>query len=299
MTSLKIVVVGNCQARPIGHCLSQYNKNFTVLEPLIVHLLTNSDVEVISHTLMEADVIVSQQLNESYHIECLRTENLKQRYGSKLVVIPNIFLTKYCPDLVYISSPELGRLPSMLDIYHSRIIFEAWRSNESKTSVLSCLDDKDYWNNEYHDNVSKSIAELKKRDMESDITVFDIIENVSEKDRPFFTFNHPSNQVLAALSKRILEHINEPWPSNLKINKEPLSSIIAPVFEGAKKAFDYKFDRPSYCVGFKPILNDGEVVSKGIRKIMSNRDFVESSFDLYDRILADKNLSNIRYTPSY
>ena len=299
MPSLKIVVVGNCQARPIGYCLSKYNKNFNILEPLIVHLLTNSDIEVINHTLIEADVIVSQQLNKSYHIECLRTENLKQQYGAKLVVIPNIFLTKYCPDLVYISSPDLGRLPSMLDIYHSRIIFEAWSSNENIASTISRLDDKDYWNNEYRDNVSKSISELEKRDMESDITVSDIIENVSEKDRPFFTFNHPSNRVLAALSKRILMHINEPWTSNLNINREPLSSIIAPIFEGAKKAFDYKFDGPSYCVGFKPILNDGEVVSRGIRKIMSNRDFVEYSFDLYDRILADKNLSNIRYTPSY
>jgi len=299
MQSLKIVVVGNCQARPIGYCLSQYNKNVTVLEPLIVHLLTNSDIKVVQHTLMEADVIVSQQLNESYHIECLRTENLRQQYGAKLVVIPNIFLTKYCPDLVYISSPDLGRLPSMLDIYHSRITFEAWSSNENIALAVSRLDDKEYWNSVYHDNVSKSISELKKRDMESDITVFDIIENVSEKDRPFFTFNHPSNQVLAAFSKRILAHINEPCTSNLNINKEPLASIIAPVFEGAKKAFDYKFDGPSYCVGFKPIINNGKVVSKGIRKIMSNRDFVECSFDLYDRILDDKNLSNIRYTPSY
>ena len=46
-------------------------------------------------------------------------------------------------------------------------------------------------------------------------------------------------------------------------------------------------------------IDNGKVVSKGIRKIMSNKDFVEYSFDLYDRTLDDKDLSNIRYTPSY
>ena len=299
MSKLNVLVIGNCQARPIGHCLSQLNSNITILEPLIVHLLQQCDIEVIQQKLALADVVISQQLNDSYHIEILKTKTLRQQMGSKLVVIPNIFLTKFCPDLVYISSPEIGRITSMLDIYHSRTVFNSWTSKESIENVVNKLNDKYFWLEQYENEVIKSVDELQKRDTNSDLTVYDVIEQVAEKSKPFYTFNHPSNEVLSLLSKKILSYINESCTGRIKLIKEPLAVIVAPTFTGAASAFDYRYEATNYCVGFQPKVSDGKIISKGIRKVLSNLEFVKYSFELYDKTLSGSTLLNLRFTPSY
>jgi hypothetical protein len=258
MTKKKIVVVGNCQARPIATLLAKMSDEIEVTKVAIVHLLKSEQEGEYKPFFEEADYIIAQLVNENYPCEFVRTGLLKELYQDKVTTIVNIFSKR--------DTPYLDALPSNLRIenvsrpfgdYHFPIVYDCWKNGESAEHATGTLI-------KLHDaNKKGSIKEesLALKEKDCDVPISDFFSGI--KERVFHTFNHPSNTLLTTYSLRILKVIGCKTKHQKHIYNEYLDNYIPFVNENL-----HKLDR----------INSG-VLEK---KTLSTIDLVNDFYNFYD-----------------
>ena len=80
---MKLVVIGNCQARPLADYIEKLVPTIQVTATPIVHLLKDSDEATYRDVLDEADVIVTQLISDNYPCKFIRTSEIKRLYSDK------------------------------------------------------------------------------------------------------------------------------------------------------------------------------------------------------------------------
>jgi hypothetical protein len=203
---MKVAIVGNCQARPLGRYLSLLKPEIEIVATPIVHLLKEHERDDCLRSLEQADFIISQNIADSYPCSFIRTSLLKQQFGDKVNTILNLYFSGYTPDLLYIRHPTVGTLRGPLGEYHSKTILDGWLLGIDPKQVVNWLSDPFYNQQEYAEQQSISLAELKDRELSVDIKITDFIQHNLLKQRLFFTFNHPCALVLTEYAQRILEY---------------------------------------------------------------------------------------------
>lgn len=226
MKKIKVVVVGNCQARPIAALLEKMSDQIEVTKVAIVHLLKNEQEEEYNHFFEEADYIIAQLVAPNYPCEFVRNSFLKEYYGTKIVTIVNLFFLGYTPDWRYIRIPGKGTLKGPMGDYHNKTIVESWRKGLSPSETCELLSDVEYNANKYGDLVKESLFELKSREANADVAISDYIHSEMLNKRLFFTFNHPTIELLQEYCKRILETLALEVNIIEPLNGEPLDPII-------------------------------------------------------------------------
>lgn len=196
----KVVVVGNCQARPIAALLEAMSDEIEVTKVAIVHLLQNDQEQEYAPFFEDADVIIAQLVAPNYPCEFVRTELLENSYSNKLVKIVNLFC--------YADTPYLRNLPKKLrgvespfGDYHFPTVFECWEKGEDINTAVLALNKQGSTAKQ-----TDSYDELAVRELQADVAIVDYIKN--SKQRLFHTFNHPCNSLLLEYSRRILNCLN-------------------------------------------------------------------------------------------
>lgn len=275
---INVVVVGNCQARPLAKVLESLNRRIKVTGIAIVHLLRSEQYGEYSSVLDEADLIISQLVHDSYPCDFVRTKFLKDRYGSKVISIVNLFFSGYTPDWFYIRIPDRGPLKGPMGDYHNRTIFEAWCTGEQEKTASFRLADKEY-NRKYIPDVQKSLQELCSRESEVDVSITDVIMSRYQKERLFFTFNHPAMVLIREYAKRILKEVGIASKKSLfKIRDEEVLDQFIPLTnpatglpkggESRHKGVEFTFDKE-------------DLVRVGPRKLYENMEIVERFYSIY------------------
>lgn len=54
---MKVLVIGNCQARPLGNLIAKYTDH-DVLEPIILHLSKEAEAQEHQERIAQADLVV-------------------------------------------------------------------------------------------------------------------------------------------------------------------------------------------------------------------------------------------------
>jgi len=280
---INIVIVGNCQARPIASILPLLNNNINITATAIVHLLTDKYEEQYIPFFDEADFIVTQQIADNYPCEFVRTNLLKSKYSNKIITIINLYYSGYNPDLMYIRDTSQGTLKSPLGEYHNKTIYEAWKAGKSVKDALSLYNDYDYNKNKYTNIARNSLLELKNREKNSDISITDFIEEEQKHQRLFFVFNHPSLSLLIEMVRKILT-IMEIRISDIhaSIINEPLDKIIAPINIYAKSNLKINFKDVSSFKGVDCFVNNGDIITTNAIKEYSFLEITENYYQIYD-----------------
>ena len=245
-----IAIVANCQARPLTTLLETCFK-VRCLEPIIVHLANDENAEDYWNSLESADAVISQFISDTYPCAAIRTIQLKQRYGNRLLLIPNLFYKGYTPDLRYIRLKGKPTLAGPLGDYHSSIIIHSWKEGLSQEQAQANYQSETIWEELYLDAASQSLQELRSREQILDIKISDYIEKEQSNQQLFFTFNHPSKHLLEQLAYRIGKHLNlEPRSdySTASIN-EPLGRLQAPLHPFTKRQLALQFEGPQLFAG--------------------------------------------------
>jgi hypothetical protein len=216
----KIVVVGNCQARPIAKILEALNPKIEVTATAIVHLLKQRQFEEYKEYFQEADLIVSQLVNDAYPCKFVRTNFLKAHYGTKVISIVNLFYSGYTPDWFYIRIPGEGPLRGPMGDYHNRTIFESWQQGESEETAVQLLNDVSF-NQRYRFEVQRSLKELHEREKVVDVRISDVIHSKMKRQRLFYTFNHPAMNLIESYSRRVLQYADIKRRPSLIFRKQP------------------------------------------------------------------------------
>lgn len=281
---MKIVVVGNCQARPLTQVFQRGSAAET-LTPIILHLSKASDEQ--EHTLLfnEADVILCQFTAPTFEPNHLAMRNLKSLYPSKVIVWPNIFYSGQQPRLRYMTHTQKGRIIGPLDAYHDLQLVSQW--------YLDRLGFNPFTGQPSDAEIQElSISQLKERETDCDVVVSDIIEENVNNRRLFFTFNHPTFWLLEMLSRRVSEQIGLQVSLNKGSDWEPLGQIVPPSNLVDIDAADAVFS------GFQTNASDAKNTRQ--KKTFSSVELREETFICYDtqRELLEDN-QNIRLTPQF
>ena len=281
MEKIKIVITGNCQARPIASILSR-NSNIEIIETVIVHLETSDGHCRAIKAYNNADIILAQRTLDTFPVEHACSSWIKDTFNGKTFVYPNIFWIGQTPWLRYLTLGNQTRLQGPLAAYHDLQIFKAWGRDRG----LSLLESND---NEIEIR-DKSTEDLEGREKDCDIIISDIIKKEWTKKRLFFTFNHPSLYLLGVAAKRLSNIFNIEITDKGQGLSEPLAPIIAP------SVLDT--DNNSY-KGVEVLKEHSGNITPGKSILYTKRELVREFYEVYDFYHKQGlGLDRVRLTPN-
>jgi hypothetical protein len=192
----KILVLGNCQARPLSSLLNDTGR-FDCLPPIILHLAKIEERAEHLDRISQADIVLSQKTSAGFALPYLCSQTLKTEHP-RTVVWPNVFYAGQHPFLRYMTHKTSGRLFGPLEAMHDLRIFWRWQLATGKIDRYPVAEG-------YAEQVAAaSMIDLQDRETECDVMISDYIQGQNRDERMFFTFNHPTNKVMWHLMRRIL-----------------------------------------------------------------------------------------------
>lgn len=280
---IRVAVVGNCQARPMAALLSLMNPGIEVRTVAVVHLLRDEEEAAYAPLFREADFILSQHVADTYPCAFVRTSELRQRYGSKLLLWLNLYFRGYNPELFVLRMDGRTPLRGPLGDYHCRAFFEGWQQELPVREILARHGDPEYNRERYAAVPEASLAELQRREELTQTRILPVLRDLVWKQRLFFTFNHPSWALLEMLAASLLELMGlSAAPRRSLRGSEPLGMIRIPLNPWVRQAHDLKFPEDGTWTGLK-VRNIGPgTVTVGKRKVYAPEDLVRQFFAVYD-----------------
>jgi hypothetical protein len=142
----------------------------------------------------------------------------------------------------------------------------------------------------------KSLDDLKAREQGLDVIVSDLIERNWRSKHLFFTFNHPTSNLLLPIAQRLLAHAGIFCDIQIAAQGygEPLNRIIPPISDADASALNLGFETSLVSKGVEVILAN-EMVTFGKSRAYPMNELVEVGYRALDY---QKNLiENVRITP--
>jgi hypothetical protein len=286
---MKIQVIANCQARPISALLPQIASDIETLEPIILHLAKPQDCERDLAQVSQADFIFAQLTQDNFQASHLASKFLKDRFGEKVIIWPNIFYMGQQPYLRYFSHKTEGRMIGPMDAMHDLRLYKSWRDTGRVNPSAALEYEPDF----IYAAREASLSELRAKESVCDVSISDFLSSFEDRERLFFTFNHPTQLVLTEMARRIFSKLGL-TPKNLNSNTpqvEPLGRYRVPSLWS---------EAADYCQGDKIVMDsdDGPQRLPGKPEIYNLEALCEVYQKVYDSHDAYKTLSDIRLTPA-
>ena len=220
---MKLVVIGNCQARPLAARLA-VARGVSRADPIILHLARDEDEAVHTEAISSANIILAQATANDFRPRHLASGTLRAVYANRVLVWPNVFYAGQQPFLRYVTHSEAGRIKGPFDVYHDLRLLAAWRARQG----LGLAPEQEAETQLAAEVSRDSLKTLRARETGCDVQIADMIEEHMAERRCFFTFNHPSGWLLDKLAERLGDHIGlTPLPPPPK-EWEPLGRIAPP-----------------------------------------------------------------------
>lgn len=221
---MKIVLIGNCQIEPLRKILGLLLPGVELPVLPAVHQITPAFHGQVEASLANADWVVGQLVADSYQVEQVRTDMLRERFGERLVVWPNLYFSSYAPEYDVIHDAEHLNFTGPLFDYHSEKIVLAFLKGMSVEHTVRFISEPSAFDERrYGRSVENNFAELRKREMKADVAISDHIERVFASRRLFFIMNHPTASVLIELAMRIIRRMG------ILLEFEPKAWMVADV----------------------------------------------------------------------
>lgn len=251
---MKICIYGNCQAAPIKHMLYEKLRGHDVelLTLKAVHLIKPHEVEQIHEQVRSADVLISQRVSDNYWGMPLGTDQLAQllKPNGRLIVIPSAYFDGYFPNFLYIKdvtgktvSPRDEKYNCFPSDYHEAfcLLSKVHGLSESELNSLYTTTDYSLKFMEWVAHKAKaSIEEMRQRDEKCDVKLADFMEAHYQTKQLFWTFNHPSKEVLNFICDEVVKILGV--GSSTFIDKEYLDKeVIFPIFDYVAQALNLQF----------------------------------------------------------
>ena len=281
--SYKIALIGNCQAKPLAVLLKKLNPKIKITKVAIVHLLSSEQEHLYEKSFAEADLIIAQQVADNYPCEFVRDNQLKEKYGDKIFSIINLYYTGYTPDLMYIRMSDRRTLRGPLGDYHNKTIFNAWKNGCTLTECCKQYLSVEFNKDMYNGLSDASLAELKKREDLSSISIVDFLKENLHHSRMFYTFNHPSNILLEKMSREIISKMEISGDNKYGNLPEFLDQFIPPVNCFSMSELGIKFKNVPEFKGVQFSYGENDRIVTGKQKYYCLDEVIRCFYDIYDR----------------
>jgi hypothetical protein len=231
---MKIVIIGNCQARPIAILLKEKIHSLELINVGIVHLIKESQELEYLQYFESADLILTQPIYDAFKYKFFETDFIKSLYRKKTLLWPNLHYKGYNPEIFYLRDATNKIIAGPLGDYHDTRIFECWKSCLSIDACVDLLLDFDYNEKLFKDFDKNSLKEMSYREENCDVVASHMIEMKRGEQKLFHTFNHPSNYLLRFIADEIVKILghNISGSKNNTPVKEMLGQISLPTNVG-------------------------------------------------------------------
>ena len=98
MKKISIVIVGNCQARPLAMAISEMVPEIEISGIAIVHLVNDESSSKFNNLFINADYIFAQRVTDAYRCNFVRTNKIISEHGGRVRVWPNLYYAGYTPE---------------------------------------------------------------------------------------------------------------------------------------------------------------------------------------------------------
>ena len=196
----RIAIVGNCQAQMLEGMFTSYASDVKVARLAPNYQMRDTDEPAVMATLAGADTIFAQRVAGTFHLPWLTPAKLKEAFGGKVWIWPNIYFDGYSPGVHYIYLAGWGKVSSPLQDYHLREVVDAYRAGGTAEQATQRLIAGPAG---IEDAFSTSLAELRRRESETDVPISDWLAAEVGQRRCFYTPNHPYNGALAEMGRRL------------------------------------------------------------------------------------------------
>ena len=239
--------------------------------------------------MAEADVILAQNTADNFRLPHLRSTAIKKNRPGTLIW-PNIFFSGQQPFLRYFTHLDQGRLMGPLEALHDLRLFAQW-ARDRGVFQSDPIDET-----AFAGQVRQvSISQLLKRETYCDVSISDFICDNLDRDRLFFTFNHPSRLVLSELVRRLAVELS--LDIDIPPGPESLNRYIVPSLWPGETAMtaDDGYQGDDYA------LEDTGLVRRlpGRPRKYSLTELVQAFHEVYDHNPAFRDLARLRFTPSF
>lgn len=212
------VFYGNCQItmlRILFNCNELFKKKyFIVAVPEVYDYRTKEDLDILKNMIAwkYCDLLISQRVSRNNRFSPeLATEKIESYINKNTVCvwIPNVYFKGYCPQSIRnknnvdLDIHLSGKFP-LGDKFVEQMISEGMKHTE----ILERICRDNFLEEEYIQNkIDESFLLLEKKELECDVHISDYIKRHYKDRQLFYSENHPCNEVLIELVKRILEKI--------------------------------------------------------------------------------------------
>jgi hypothetical protein len=212
-------------------------------------LIAPEEIDYITSELKSSELIITQPINDGYRGMPIGTNQLRETCNSKtkIIVIPNLYFEGYHPNFLYIKdqnnqtvSPRLSEYKIFKSDYHDAFCFSAKILGLNFADYINIYEKIVLDESWINTNLTNSLDALRKRESECDIKISRHIEDNFLKTQLFWTFNHPSNNLLEFLTDKIIELLGLSSISKIEF-PELLTSEIFPIMSSTAKILSLDF----------------------------------------------------------
>ena len=198
--TLRIAVLGNCQAPGLGQCLRRLSPGAVVTALSWGEIDSAEQAERTARDLLDHDIILSQ-FTKNPAFGALRTDRLADK-ARRFVVWPKIVFTGFHPDLI-----EFGAVRSPLGPRHSGIILAAFLHGLPRNRVADLFNAYVYGRLGFFDEHAKAEHHLLEAARRTDIPLDAELPRWRELGVFVHVPNHPIVAALASLADSICESL--------------------------------------------------------------------------------------------
>ena len=265
-TKKTCLVYGNCQARPISRLLAannSFSRKYRIINFKPVHQVTKQDIPYLIKLCKQVDLFIYQPVKHEYKgLYELSTNFLISLLKKNALIISfhSLFFDAYSPEIRYIRSKNAVYSGPFND-YHNKSIIDMFIKGENINNTYNLLLNQNaYDSNHIISKYNIAIDELYRRESISsiDIKIASYIERSFKSLRLFWTFNHPSNNLLMYCTSGILKHLCIPERRDLLLQRllrsELLGGYYFSIHPSVYKTLKLRFDNKQlFCINNKYI----------------------------------------------
>lgn len=280
----KICILGNCQAQHLEAMLASSRQDIQVTRLAPVFLMNATHHESVYEALGAADLIFAQRISDEFKLDWLASAQIRETFGKKVVVWPNIYFDGYFPGVNYVYHGNFGKLLSPLLEYHFTQVMAAHRAGRSIDDAIAAFAGEPLLA-ATPDPFAQSIAQLQAREEDTDVIISDFIAAQAVQQRLFYTPNHPMNILLGEMLSRLTQKagLEVDIAQGIAIPYK-LDEVYIATSPAVVQNYNLGFDADARYRGREVISVHENVVSLGDRMDYDVRQLVEAFYRLYDQV---------------
>jgi len=220
---MRIGLFGNCQAGAIAQVLAEHLIDDEVISFKAIHTMNDKDKMDFLDNIKTLDILIHQPVSDVY--APVSTSRIIDIIGEdNSLIFPVMYFSPYFMDITYLKDTKGNTDRNFISDYHSRTILSAFHYGLNKNDIYNAFNSPSFFPKELIiKNCYDSLEILKNREKACDINISDFINKNYQSKNLFYTFNHPTGNLLFYTINSLLKKLERNiLPIDLKVKHSKL-----------------------------------------------------------------------------